>query len=515
MRQRLAGLTMLSLMLLSTPSLANGAPTTLKDIQGHWAQSMIESAIQRGWVAGYPDGTFHPDAPITRAEFFKLLGVAVQAGKEPATAPFTETEHWSIAQGWIGGAVHAGLIDPGEYPDRQFSPDTPITRQELILAADRAVGLEGLALAGDAPTLTATDAESVPTSLRPWAALAMQNGLLSGYQDGSLGISRGATRAEALTIINRIVGRLSLKLAPVDGTPAIGQRYAPGQPVWYQSGWDGFRPQITGGTAVYTLPEYARGIQILPAPGAQAWVRYTVDENEQMFDVFALMADGQVKEARRQKFRSGQFQNGLAVDAAGGLLYQDGSAIARLKVDGTSQTLVEDLPLSTPVIDGEGNLWGTGANGAQLLKVTPAGEVSRTALPVTPNGQIVVGLIPAPDGGLWALRWDQVKVQTDAIRIKDGQVVETLLLMRSWVHGPDPMPVSLALADQGTAWIERMNKTGEVTWAGTGLYRFDLTTGAFQPALAPDGVNSPLQAGLASRGALLVDGDGRFWTVQP
>jgi hypothetical protein len=75
------------------------------------------------------------------------------------------------------------------------------------------------------------------------------------------------------------------------------------------------------------------------------------------------------------------------------------------------------------------------------------------------------------------------------------------------------MPVRLALASEGTAWIARQNRTGEATWAATGLYRFDLATGAFQPALAPAGVKGPLQADSASEGALLIDGEGRFWTV--
>ena len=43
------------------------------DIMGHWANQYINSAAQKGWVAGYPDGTFKPDQAITRAEFMTLV----------------------------------------------------------------------------------------------------------------------------------------------------------------------------------------------------------------------------------------------------------------------------------------------------------------------------------------------------------------------------------------------------------------------------------------------------------
>lgn len=43
------------------------------DVEGHWAYDYIGSAATKGWVNGYPDGTFHPDAPITRAEAMTLV----------------------------------------------------------------------------------------------------------------------------------------------------------------------------------------------------------------------------------------------------------------------------------------------------------------------------------------------------------------------------------------------------------------------------------------------------------
>ena len=40
---------------------------------GHWAENEIERAAAFGWISGYPDGTFHPDARITRAEAMTMI----------------------------------------------------------------------------------------------------------------------------------------------------------------------------------------------------------------------------------------------------------------------------------------------------------------------------------------------------------------------------------------------------------------------------------------------------------
>ena len=50
-----------------------GIQSPLKDINGHWAASYISGAYDKGFVAGYPDNTFKPDSPITRAEYIVIL----------------------------------------------------------------------------------------------------------------------------------------------------------------------------------------------------------------------------------------------------------------------------------------------------------------------------------------------------------------------------------------------------------------------------------------------------------
>lgn len=55
----------------STKRLAND--TAFSDIDGHWAEGWIERAAEDGYFVGYPDGSFRPDQPLTRAEAAVLV----------------------------------------------------------------------------------------------------------------------------------------------------------------------------------------------------------------------------------------------------------------------------------------------------------------------------------------------------------------------------------------------------------------------------------------------------------
>ena len=59
------------MVLSSLTSLVTAA--TPPDIIGHWAQYYIQPLVDSGIINGYPDGTFKPDNPITRAEFCKIV----------------------------------------------------------------------------------------------------------------------------------------------------------------------------------------------------------------------------------------------------------------------------------------------------------------------------------------------------------------------------------------------------------------------------------------------------------
>jgi len=93
-----------------------------------WFNKAVSSMANGEFILGYPDGTFMGDKSITRAEFVTVM-VRFLDAPETADNPFSDVSgHW--AEDYITAAVAAGWVDG--YPDGTFKPDTPITRAEAM-----------------------------------------------------------------------------------------------------------------------------------------------------------------------------------------------------------------------------------------------------------------------------------------------------------------------------------------------------------------------------------------------
>ncbi|MGI6628629.1 MAG: Ig-like domain-containing protein, partial [Bacillota bacterium] len=170
------------------------------DIEGHWAEQVINRWVDRKIVDGYPDGTFQPSAPIKRAEFAALInrtfGFATLSAVE-----FSDVsgDQWFATD--VSKAVGAGYMDG--YPDGTFKPNANISRQEAAIVLARILGFEKTE-----KTFGFTDIETIPAwSL--WAVVAVANaGIMTGYPDGSFGPTGNFTRAETVTVLDRLVAEV-------------------------------------------------------------------------------------------------------------------------------------------------------------------------------------------------------------------------------------------------------------------------------------------------------------------
>ncbi|MFX3631734.1 MAG: Ig-like domain-containing protein [Candidatus Pristimantibacillus sp.] len=116
------------------------------DISGHWAESSIKQAVSGGIVTGYPDGTFKPENTVTRAEFSVMLMNALKSQEAGAELIFTDTaEISSWAKKAVSQAVQNGIING--YEDGTFRPNANITRAEMAMLIANALMLptEGIA----------------------------------------------------------------------------------------------------------------------------------------------------------------------------------------------------------------------------------------------------------------------------------------------------------------------------------------------------------------------------------
>ena len=153
------------------------------------------------YIRGYEDGTIRPEGNITRAEvatiFYRLLSSEALAAFKTTENTFTDVD----SDAWYNLAVStlakAGVISG--YPDGSFNPNGKITRAELVSIATRFF-----------TTIEVGDSKFSDIAGH-WAAKAIDEayikGIIKGYSDGTFRPDQAVTRAEAMKIVNGILGR--------------------------------------------------------------------------------------------------------------------------------------------------------------------------------------------------------------------------------------------------------------------------------------------------------------------
>jgi S-layer homology domain. len=181
--------TVLSLPSFSVMAGARESGQMFPDVgKEHWARSVIESAVSKGYVSGYPDGKFRPNQDVARSEFVKMLSVALKLQPEGPGQPWYQPYDNALRK--------AGILEDDDFHFLNY--DAPITRLELIRLSVKAL---------DAAHIGKEEIELVQ--------LATETGLLRGI-DGDLRLSSRTSRAEAAAFIERILALRNGETLPVD-----------------------------------------------------------------------------------------------------------------------------------------------------------------------------------------------------------------------------------------------------------------------------------------------------------
>ena len=186
----------------STPTTPATTPAaTFSDVPpSFWAYGDIESLAGSGYVSGYPDGAFRPNAPITRAEFCAIMDQVLNiTGYPPQTPTFTDVHQGDWFYKAVEEAVYAGIAKG--YGDGTFRPDALISRQEIACILIQALGDTQLADANARTATTFTDDHDIAWWARGFVYEALQQSIISGYTDNSFEPGHDATRAEACAMI--------------------------------------------------------------------------------------------------------------------------------------------------------------------------------------------------------------------------------------------------------------------------------------------------------------------------
>ena len=154
------------------------------------------------YVVGYPDGMVYPQKNITRAEvatiFFRLLTDETREANMTKSNSYNDMKDGAWYTCAVSTLSKMGIIKG--YEDGSFKPDASISRAEFAAIAAR------FDPDGDKTPATFSDVSS------HWAkdeiSIAANHGWIKGYEDGSFKPDQKITRAETMTLVNRVLKRL-------------------------------------------------------------------------------------------------------------------------------------------------------------------------------------------------------------------------------------------------------------------------------------------------------------------
>lgn len=187
-------------------------PMEFADMTGHWAKDAVNNMGSRMVIEGTGDGKFSPDRNISRAEFAAIVVRGLGLKPESYSASFKDVK----ATDWFASSVQTayqyGLIKGFE--DGTFRPNAQITREQamaIVADAMKITALDSKLKAQGASLLSGyKDAEKVSGWARSSAAECLEAGIISGRSSELLAPQADMTRAEVATIIQRLLQQSGL-----------------------------------------------------------------------------------------------------------------------------------------------------------------------------------------------------------------------------------------------------------------------------------------------------------------
>ncbi|WP_096202388.1 X2-like carbohydrate binding domain-containing protein [Bacillus sp. FJAT-45350] len=174
-----------------------GETRDFSDIRGNWAEDSIKALARRGAIGGYQDGTFRPNNQITRAEFAAILVRAMNI-QGTGTREFQDTRsHW--AKDAIAIASENRIVNG--YSKHQFGPNDPVTREQMVVMVARAGKLPIV----DGGRTHFNDQQQISLWAEAYIHSIVESNIASGFSDNTFRPKQQATRAEAATIIKRML----------------------------------------------------------------------------------------------------------------------------------------------------------------------------------------------------------------------------------------------------------------------------------------------------------------------
>ncbi len=200
------------------------APTaapTFSDVPAdYWALPFIQGLAAKNIIAGFPDGSYRPDLPVTRAQFAAMIDKAFQRNPVRQLPPggFKDVPANFWAASAIQRAYEAGFM--AGYPNNLFLPNQQIPKVQAIAAIANGLNLTVSGSPESILTSNYTDAGQIPNYALNQVAAATQANIVVNYPDiKTLNPNKALTRAEAAAHLYQALVKLG-QLPPIPANVA-------------------------------------------------------------------------------------------------------------------------------------------------------------------------------------------------------------------------------------------------------------------------------------------------------
>ncbi len=187
----------------------------------HWAKDFIGELSARQILEGFPDGTFRPDAPVTRAQFAAMLRKAFTKGKIRQGIAFKDvsTRYWAYSA--IRDVYQMGFFNA--FVGKDFNPTQSLSRLDILVALAQGLNYQP---SGSTDTILSvySDATNISSEHRSLIAGLTQRGIVVNYPDVNLlNAERVATRSEVSALLYQALYSTG-KVANISSQYVVGQQ---------------------------------------------------------------------------------------------------------------------------------------------------------------------------------------------------------------------------------------------------------------------------------------------------
>ncbi|MBU6145548.1 MAG: S8 family serine peptidase [Paenibacillaceae bacterium] len=175
------------------------ATTSFADVPtNHWAYDSVTRAQAKGMIVGNSKGEFGVNDVVTRAQFAKMIvyasGLSID---EQPTLTFSDTNNAAWYAPYVAAAVRAGVIQG--YPDGTFSPNAPITREQMAVMMAKV-----MPRIADVDPVQSTDALRIQSYALPSVSLMVHTGVMSTDNKNNILPRNKVTRGEVAVAMVRL-----------------------------------------------------------------------------------------------------------------------------------------------------------------------------------------------------------------------------------------------------------------------------------------------------------------------